>query len=103
MPLAHTYYDAYLKNHVTTEREDRATAEVAEYGAFAAEWTARLVVLRTYVITCLECQAQPDDLFAQKLKHYRSEFETVLAQARAATPDDDGNPLPVFSVPLERA
>ena len=103
MPIAHTYFDAYLKNHVTEERETRAAAEVAELGTFAAEWVARLVILRAYIITCLECQAQPDDLFAQKLKHYRGEFDSVLSQARTATPDADGNPLPSLSVSLERA
>ena len=103
MPLAHTYFDAYLKNHVTEERETRAATDVADLGAFATEWVARLVVLRAYIIACLECQAQPDDLFAQKLKHYRGEFDSVLGQARAATQDDDGNPLPALSVALERA
>lgn len=103
MPLAHTYNDAYLKNYVTEEREARAAAEVAEKGAYAAEWVARLVVLRAYVIVCLECQAQPDDLFAQKLKNYRAEFDSVLAQAKADTTDAAGNPVPVFSLAIERA
>jgi hypothetical protein len=103
MALEHTYYDAYLKAHVTEERETRAASEVAEFGTFATEWEDRLEVLRTYVITCLECQAQPDDLFAQKLKNYRAEFDSVLAQARAATQDQDGNPLTVLTIPIERA
>ena len=103
MALVYTYYDAYLKAHVTDERETRATAEVAEYGTFAAEWVARLVPLRTYVITCLECQAQPDDLFASKLKNYRTEFDSVLLQARADTLDEESNPLPTMTVPIERA
>lgn len=103
MPLINTYFDAYLKSSVTEERETRAGLNVAEYGAFAADWTARLVVLRTYIIVCLECQAQPDDLYSQKLKNYRNEFDAVLAQARADTQDAEGHPLPVLSVPLERA
>lgn len=103
MPLTHTYFDAYLKSHITEERETRAAAEVAEHGTFSADWTARLTVLRAYIITCLECQAQPDDLFSQKLKNYRSEFDSVLAQARAATPDESCAPVSLLSVSLERA
>jgi hypothetical protein len=103
MALVNTYFDAYLKSHVTEERETRAASEVSEYGTFAAEWSARLTVIRAYVITCLECQAQPDDLFSQKLKNYRTEFDAVLAQARAETDDADGNPLPTLTVSLERA
>lgn len=103
-PLVYTYFDAYLKGHVTLEREARAVAEVATFGSFASDWTARLVVLRAYVITCLECQAAPDDLFAQKLKHYRQEFDTLLVQARNATPAPDGKPArALFSINLERA
>jgi hypothetical protein len=59
-------------------------------------------VLRAYIITCLESQADADDLFAQKLKHYQREFDRVLALAKAATQDPEGRPLSVFSVPLER-
>lgn len=103
MAIAYTYFDAYLKAHVTEERENRAFAEVAEYGTFATEWAERLTILRAYVITCLECQAQPDDLFAQKLKNYRAEFDSVIAQAKADTDDAEGNPLPTLTVSLERA
>lgn len=100
----HTYFDGYLKTHVTDEREARATAEVATFGSFAGDWTARLVVLRAYVITCLECQGATDDLFAQKLKHYRQEFDALLVQARNATPVADGKPArALFSINLERA
>lgn len=103
MPLINTYFDGYLKNQVTEEREARAVTEVAEIGTFAAEWVSRLTVLRAYVITCLECQAAPDDLFAQKLKNYRSEFEAVLAQAKSATTDSEGKPMQTLTVSLERA
>lgn len=103
MSLTNTYNDAYLKSHVNEERELRAVDEVAELGTFAADWNSRLVILRTYIITCLECQAQPDDLFAAKLRNYRDEFESVLNQARAATDDDEGNPLPTLTIAIERA
>lgn len=103
MALTYIYADAYLKTQVTEDRETRATAEVNAVATFAAEWLERLVILKTYIITCLESQAQPDDLFSQKLKNYRTEYDSVLAQARAATVDTSGNPLPSLTVSLERA
>lgn len=103
MPLLHTYADAYLKAQVTEDRETRAVADVAALGTFTAPWPAKLAVLRAYVIACLECQAQPDDLFAQKLKHYRQEFESALAMAKAASPAADGMPRAIFSMEIARA
>lgn len=97
--LTYTYADAYLKPNINEEREGRALADV---GDVPEPWKGKLVVLRAYVITALECQAQPDDLFAQKLKHYRAEYEAMLAQARAATATSSAG-LVVFSVPMERA
>jgi len=103
MALRHTYQDAYLKGQITEDRESRAALEVATFGSFSTAWSDRLVVLRAYIITALECQAQPDDLFAQKLKHYRQEWDAVLLQAKAATPAADGKPMSLFSIQLERA
>ena len=104
-PTTHTYQDAYLKAHVTPEREARAVTQVATFGSFDAAWAARLVVLRAYTITCLECQAAPDDLFAQKLKHYRPEWDAVLQQAQDAAAGHAIAPQPwaFLSIPLERA
>jgi hypothetical protein len=98
--LTYTYADAYLKPNVNEEREGRALADVGD--AYPEPWKGKLVVLRAYVITALECQAQPDDLFAQKLKHYRAEYDAMLAQSRAATATSSAGLL-VFSVPMERA
>ena len=96
------YADAYLKAQVTDDREGRAAADVAAIATFSAPWLEKLTILRAYIIVCLECQAQPDDLFASKLKHYREEWSSTLAEARAATTDASGNPLPTLSVTLER-
>jgi hypothetical protein len=63
----------------------------------------RLAILRAYILSCPECQSQADGLFAQKLKHYRVEWAATLSQARAATTDADGIPLPAPTVPLECA
>lgn len=102
MPLDYTYDDAYLRAQITPEREYRATADIDDIATFPEVWRARLIVLRAYIIACLECQAQADDLFGEKLKHYRVEFDRTLNQARAATTDAQGRPLAVFSVPIDR-
>lgn len=102
MTTTHDYQDPYLTALVTADRETRAMADVAALGSFAGDWGDKLVILRAYVITCVECQASPDDLFVQKLKHYRQEFDTALMQARAATPKADGR-FTMFSMPLDRA
>ena len=96
-----TYPDAYLARHCTDAREARALASVDHLGTFSAGWRDRLGVLQCYIIVCLECQADPEDLFTAKLKTYRSEFDRQLAMARATTPDAAGSAF-VFSIPLER-
>ena len=97
-----TYPDAYLAKHCTDEREERAFAQVDTYGAFPAAWRERLAVLRCYILACLENQADPEDLYAAKLKAYRSEWEALIPQARAAIETTDGSRPSMFSVPLER-
>lgn len=99
-----TYPDAYLAKFCDTDRETRAFADVDNLGTFATEWRNRLTVLRCYILSCLENQADPEDLFSAKLKTYRQEFDATLAQARTATAAADGDILPaIFSIPLERA
>ena len=95
------YPDAYLARHCTDEREARALDAVDDLGTFATGWRERLAVLQCYIIACLECQADAEDLFTAKLKTYRSEFDRQLAMARAATPDAAGTSL-IFAIPLER-
>ena len=51
----------------------------------------------------MENQAEKEDLFTAKLKSYCDEFSSVLAQAQSSTPDVEGNPVAVFSIPLEHA
>lgn len=102
MPVL-TYPDAYLAKFCTDDREDRAYEHVDALGTFSEAWRDKLATIRCYVIACLECQASPDDLFTAKLASYRKEFDALLAQARADTPDTEGQILPIFSIPLERA
>jgi hypothetical protein len=106
MALTYVYPDAYLVTFCTEDREDRAIADVtlmAGDRTFSADWTERLVILQTYIIACIECQAAIDDLFDVKLKLYRDELEIQLARARDAadeTADTVGSGI--YSFPVER-
>ncbi|MBS3953638.1 MAG: hypothetical protein KGZ88_11880 [Methylomicrobium sp.] len=107
MALLLTYNDAYLKTRVTEDIEDRALLDVDNLGDFPdtpINWRERLGVLRSYIITCLELGADSDDVFAQKLKQYRVEFDYQLVQARnAAALADSTNYTPLTSISIERA
>ena len=102
------YEDGYAAAQVTERREARAMADVLQLGTFPAAWYERLVILRAYIIACLECAKSPDDMWSTKLSAYRKEFDTALTQARAAqaalvaasTPGASG--ASVFSVELFR-
>lgn len=94
------YEDAYLAGLVTTDREQRAAADVALAGTFPADWTERLVVLRVYILICLESTAAPDDAFSAKLAHYRSEYRATLRAAQAAAA---GETFVFAALPLDRA
>lgn len=103
--MTYAYNDAFLAKFCTSDREGRATADVATVGTFPAAWTERLVICRTYILACLEHQADSEDLFSVKLKTYRGEWDRLLPLASAAAADeDDSTPRGgVFSIPLERA
>ena len=103
--MTYAYNDAFLAKFCTSDREGRATADVATLGAFPAAWTERLVICRTYILACLEHQADADDLFSTKIKTYRSEWDRIMPLAKAAqdTAEDEVTGVGVFSIPLERA
>ena len=99
-----TYDDAYLSTRIDSDLEERAVAFIDTLdsaGTLSDFWRERLITLRAYILVCLEHQANPDDLYAAKLKNYRSDFDATLAQARASAPDAAGSAF-VFSIPLER-
>jgi hypothetical protein len=108
MATLYTYPDTYLAPFCNEDREGRATEEVEILEAvggrtFDADWTEKLIILQTYIIVCIECQAQLDDLFDVKLKKYREEFDIQLARARDAadiTADTVGPG--VYSIPVVR-
>lgn len=110
MALTYSYPDAYLARFCTEEREARALADVAVYAADAAvtfsdAWLERLVILQTYILACLENQADAEGLFTAKLKTYRAEFSSKLPQAVLAANEDAGtiSNVGLFSIPLERS
>jgi hypothetical protein len=108
MPLINTYADAYLAPLVTVDRETRAAADVADLGTLPLAWVTRLVVLRAYVLTCIESQRAPDDVFTDKLSAYRKEWDATVSLARSAqaaidaTSGTTGGGSP-FTIPIERA
>lgn len=97
-----TYYDAYLSPYVTQSYEDRAEVDVDAIGTFATAWRNKLIVLRAYILICLESMAAEDDLFSAKLAEYRKEYNTTLGKAQSVTLDDDGNPGASLSISWER-
>ncbi len=107
----YVYPDAYLSRFCTDDREARATADVELWAAntpdasFDAAWTERLVILQTYILACLENQAQPDDLFSAKLKEYRRELDAQLPRALAAAAEAGEviGGFGLYSIPLERS
>lgn len=106
----YTYSDAYLAPFCDADRETRAQTEVTRLAAAAAvtlgdDWNEQLVIQQTYVLAALENQADPDDLFASKFKHYRQRFDAMLPQAVAAARQTAGavDGVGFFSIPLERA
>lgn len=104
--MALDFRDAYLRDFCDYDAEQAARADVALLDPdsnFTSAWTDKLAVVKTYINVCLENQAQEDDLFAIKLKQYNREFDGLLAQARTAAVDADGNYAPIYSIPLERA
>ena len=109
MATTYTYPDAYLADFCTEERETRAIADVlvlAGTRTFSSAWTERLVIVQTYILACIENQANADDLFTAKLKTYRDQLSILLPQASLdadKTAEVQGAGLSLFSIELERA
>ena len=63
---------------------------------------SKLVVLKAYIICCLENGTSADDLFAVKLKQYKAEFEAVLALALQDKAQNGSTFINAFNAPLLR-
>lgn len=108
MALQYSYPDAYLVTFCTEAREARAIEDVTVLAGphtLNADWTERLVITQTYILACLENQAEPEDLFTAKLKEYRTQMRVQLPQAIAAAIEAAGtvNSTGFFSIALERS
>ena len=79
--LEYDYYDEYLKQNISPNTELRAKTEINYLKLKNEFFISKLVVLKTYILCCLENQTSADDLFAVKLKQYKTEFESVQALA----------------------
>ena len=79
--LEYDYYDEYLKQNISPNTELRAKTEINYLKLKNEFFISKLVVLKTYILCCLENQTSADDLFAVKLKQYKTEFESMQALA----------------------
>jgi len=93
MALTYTYPDEYLAKRVTEDREQRAIDEVVLTGITDEAYLEKLSILKCYIITSLECNSNPDDIFAQKLKTYSKEYDSVLDTAKSSQLKVDGKSL----------
>lgn len=107
MSLTYTYTDAFIGPKITTAIETRAIADVADLGTLPQVWVDRLVVLRAYILTCLEKLATADDAWSVKLGAYRKEYHDIYTKAviaqtavNAMTGTSSGNSF--TSINLER-
>lgn len=102
----YAYPDAYLDSFCTTEREARAIEDVtllASGRTLSADWTERLVILQTYILSCLEHQGDPEDLFTAKLKTYREELAIQLPRALADADETADVVSAPYTFPVVRA
>lgn len=104
--MAIEYLDGYLAPLIDKkpEWEDRARADVTALGVLPEFWSNKLIMIRVYILCCLESLATDNDVFSTKLREYRTEFKEALAAARLATKTPDpAVPTPFLSIPILRA
>lgn len=99
-----TYQDQVLSTLITEERELQAMSDVDDLGAFSESWRSRLILLRVYILVCLEYASDKDDPFTLKLGQYQSQFDMALTAAKEAAKTAAASAAAgLFSIPLERA
>ena len=100
--LEYDYYDEYLKPNISPHTELRAKSEINYLKLKNELFISKLVVLKAYIICCLENGTSADDLFAVKLKQYKAEFEAVQALALQDKAQNGSTFLNAFNAPLLR-
>ncbi len=101
MALQYTYPDEYLAKRITEDRETRAINEASLTGITDTAYLEKLSILKCYIITSLECNSKPDDVFAQKLKIYSKEYDALLSTALETQREVSGKSL--YSIEIGRA
>lgn len=85
--MTYTYFDAILASQVTDDYEARAINDLASLGYTNTPATAylyqQLVVFKVYQIMAIELSTDSGDIYAQKLTHYKKEFDAIAAQYKA--------------------
>jgi hypothetical protein len=106
MSLDNTYTDSYLKNLVSESIESSALEDVNAINAdFPEPWKTKLVVIRTYILTCGENCKSADDLFHTKSKFYEGEWKMMLKLATDVfnALNNPTSSMSYMSIPLERS
>lgn len=104
--MLYDYTDEYLE--ITEKIEAEAVAEISQFKFTNDFFIKKLTILKAYIICCLTNQTQESDLYEIKLKHYKSEFETTLNEAKQdkaqtqAEKNDKNSYLTKFNAPLYR-
>lgn len=98
--MIYNYYDDYLTDYITDEREQRAIAYVDTLGVTDTQTYERLVVLKTYTITAKEAMVQDSDVFKLKADLYQKEFDALLLTYREKEAAAQGKSL--FTLGLQR-
>jgi len=83
--MIYEYDDPYLfdKGDITPRREEKAIAEVEKTGITDPFWVERLVVTKTYMITCEELMSEENDIYKLKYDHYEKKYRGYLSEALA--------------------
>ena len=98
--MIYNYYDDYITDYITDEREQRAIAYVDTLGVSDTQTYERLVVLKTYIITAKEAMVNDADIFKLKADLYQKEFDALLLTYREKEAAAQGKSL--FTLGLQR-
>jgi hypothetical protein len=86
--MIYTYFDAILAPQATDDYETRAIADVNSLGYTNTTETKymyqQLVIFRCYQIMAVELSTDSGDIYAQKVSHYKKEYEAVATQYKNA-------------------
>lgn len=88
--MIYPYFDALLTPRMNDYLEARAIADIASMGytstttGLTSYLYQQLVIYRAYIICATENTNEKDDVYSQKIKQYKAEFDAVQEQAKTA-------------------